>query len=129
MAQAAALVVNDGQATPVAVTFSPESVTPGLSSFADRASGISIGFRRVKVSNAFASGKSVVNRSKLSVEMPITTTVSGVTTVGFTLRANLEFILPDGCTDAQRKDLFAFVKNGLSNALLIGALRDLDPLY
>lgn len=129
MGQAANIVLNDGQATPVAVTFSPESVTPALSSFADRTAGVASGFRRLKVSNAFAAGKSVVNRSKYSVEYPVTTTVNGVTTVAYVLRANLELILPDGSTDAERKNLYAFMANGLANALVRGALRDLDPLY
>lgn len=129
MAQAASLVINDGATTPVAVTFSPESVTPALSSFADRLLGIASAFRRIRISNQFASGKSVVNRSKLTVEYPVTSTVNGVTVVMYTLRANLDFIFPDGSTDQQRKDLYAFVLNGMSNTLVRGALRDLDPLY
>lgn len=129
MAQAAALVINDGQATPVATTFAPESVTPGLSSFADRSAGIALGFRRVTVSNTMANGKSTVNKARFSVAVPVTQVISGVTTVAYTLRANLDIILPDGATDAQRKDLYAFLKNGLSNTLIQGALRDLDPLY
>ena len=129
MAQATAIILNDGQATPVAVTFNPESVTPGLSVFADRATGISQAFRRLKISNAFVGGKSKVNRAKLSFEIPVTTIANGVTMTAYTLRANLDVILPDGATDAQRKDLYAFIRNGLANALITGAMRDLDPLY
>lgn len=129
MAQAAAIVINDGQATPVATTFSPESVAPSLSTFADRSTGIALGYRRLRISNTFASGKSVVNRAKFSVELPVTQTVSGVVSVAYTLRANLDIALPDGATDAQRKDLFAFLKNGIANSLIQGALRDLDPVY
>lgn len=129
MAQAAALVINDGQATPVATTFAPESVTPGLSSFADRSTGISLAYRRIKMSTSFASGKSVNNRAKFSVEIPCIQVIGGVTSVAYTLRGFVELVLPDGSTDAQRKDLYAFLKNGLSDALLRGALRDLDPLY
>lgn len=129
MAQAAAIVINDGAATPVATTFNPESVTPAVSVFADRASGTAVSFRRLRVGTSFANGKSTVNRAKYSVEIPITQTVNGVTTVAYTLRANVDVILPDGATDAQRKDLFAFLKNGLAHALIQGACRDLDPLY
>lgn len=129
MAQAAALVINDGQATPVATTFGPESVAPALSVFSDKSAGISIGYRRVKVSTSFSNGKSTVNRGKLSIEIPVTSTLSGITTVAYTLRANLDLILPEQATTAQRNDLYAFVKNSLSNALVQGALRDLDPIY
>jgi len=55
--------------------------------------------------------------------------VNGVTSVAFTMRGKLEFILPDGSSDQDRKDLFAFMKNGLADPLLIGNLRDLDPLF
>jgi len=130
MAQAAAITINDGQATPVATTFSPESVTPGLSSFADRSTGIALAFRRLRIANSFAKGgKSVVNRCKVGIEIPVTTLVSGVTSVAYTLRANVDIILPDGATAAQRNDLYAFLKNALANALVQGAARDLDPLY
>lgn len=129
MAQATAISINDGAATPVAKTFNPESVTPALSVFADRTSGIAIAFPRLKVSNTFANGKSVVNRAKFQVELPVTTTLNGVTTTAYTLRANVDVILPDGSTDADRKHLFAFLTNGLNHTLVRGAVRDLDPLY
>lgn len=129
MAQASAITINDGQATPVAVTFNPESVTPALSLFADRTSGVAMSFRRLGISNKFAGGNSTVNRAKMTIEYPVTQTVSGVTTVAYTLRATVDCILPDASTDAERKNLYAFIKNGLAHALIQGALRDLDPLY
>lgn len=129
MPAAAALTINDGQATPVAVTFSPESVTSDVATFADRSAGVAIGFRRVNISNKFASGNSKVNRAKLSIDYPVTTLVNGVTTVAYTLRATVDVILPDQATDAERKNLYAFLSNGLANTQLRGALRDLDPLY
>lgn len=129
MANAAPITINDGQAAPVAVVFNPEAVSPALSTFTDRSSGIALGFRRISVSNKFAQGKSAVNRAKFAVEYPVTQTVAGVTTIAYTLRANLDVILPEGATDVERKNLVAFVTNGLSNTLIRGALRDLDPIY
>lgn len=129
MPAAAAITINDGQATPVAVTFSPESVTSDVSSFADRTAGVAIGFRRLNVSNKFAKGTSKVNRAKMTIDYPVTALVNGVTTVAYTLRASVDVILPDQATDAERKNLYAFVRNGLAHAQVQGALRDLDPLY
>lgn len=129
MSQASAITINDGQTTPVATTFNPESVTPALSSFADRSGGIAMAFRRLRISNVFANGKSTINRARYGVELPVTQIVNGQTVVARTLRANVELILPDGCTDAERKDLYAFLKNGLNHSLVQGAMRDLDPLY
>lgn len=129
MAQAATITINDGAATPVAVNFAPESVTSDNASFVDRTAGVAIGFRRLNISDKFAKGSSRVNRGKYSIEYPVTTTVNGVTAVAYTLRATLDVILPDASTDAERKNLYAFIQNGLSNAIIRGALRDLDPVW
>lgn len=125
MAQAANVVIADGAA--VNVTFSPESVTPALTGFVDRTSGVAVRFRRLSV-RYNANSKGVV--TSLKVAIPIWGTLpSGADGVVRTLRGTVELELPDGCTDAERKDLFAFVSNGLGNTLVRGALRDLDPLY
>jgi hypothetical protein len=129
MTAAAAITINDGQATPVAVTFTPESVTSDVATFADRTAGVAVGFRRLSISNKFAKGTSKVNRAKMTIEYPVTTLVNGVTQVAYTLRGSLDVILPDQATDAERKNLYAFISNGLANASVRGALRDLDPLY
>ncbi len=129
MAAIAPITVNDGQATPVAVTFSPENQTTGAFSFVDRAAGVAVGFRRLNISNKFAKGTAAVNRAKFTVEYPVTSTVNGITTQAYVLRANVDVILPVASTDAERKNLYAFLSNGLQNALVRGAVRDLDPLY
>lgn len=127
MAEASSIVLQNNAAANV--TFTPESVSPALSVFVDRTAGVALGFNRLRIGTQFAQGKSVVNKSRYSVELPVTQVVDGVTRVAYTLRANLELILPDLATDTNRKDLYAFVKNGLANALITGAMRDLDPLY
>lgn len=129
MAQASAITINDGAATPVAITFNPEQVTPLLSTFADRSTGVSAGYRRLRIRSSFANGKSTVNRCVFEVEYPVLQTVNGISTVAYTLRAKVEAILPEACIDAERKNLIAFVKNGLNHTLIQGAIRDLDPLY
>jgi hypothetical protein len=129
MANAAPIVINDGKATPAAVTFNPESVATGEASFVDRTPGVSIGFRRVAVQYKPAKGASKVNRAKYFVEMPVTQVVNGITSIAYTLRANVDVILPDQSTIAERNDLYAFLQNGLGNALVRGAVRDLDPIW
>jgi hypothetical protein len=129
MAQAAPIVINDGKATPVATTFGPEEVAVGQASFVDRTPGVSLGFRRLTVQFKPARGASKVNRGKYFVEMPVTQTVNGITSAAYTLRATVDVILPDQSTVAERNDLFAFLQNGLSNALVRGAVRDLDPIF
>lgn len=128
MPVATSLSINN--AAGAAVTFTPESVSPALTMFTDRAAGVALGFRRVAVSSKFATGKSVVNRSKLTVEVPVTAVVNGVTTVAYTLRANVECVLPAAASATDRNDLYAFLTNALANTALVRpALRDLEPIY
>lgn len=129
MPQAANLTIADGQTTPVNHIFAVEQATPALSSFADRSAGTAIGFRRIKLSSKFATSKSPVNRTRMTVECPVLSTVNGVSTLAYVARANLEFILPDATTDLDRKNIYAFVKNAIGNSSIQSALRDLDPMY
>lgn len=130
MAIVAPITVNNGAATPVAITFNPEAQgTDGSYSFVDRTAGVSIGYKRLTTTSKFAKGSALVNRSKLALEMPVTSVVNGITTQAYVIRGTLDLIFPVQCTDAERKDAYAFLQNALSNALVRGALRDLDPIY
>ena len=130
MAQAANLVIADGQATPVNTTFSVESVPPQLSQFVDRTSGIAAKYRRISVSYAPATVATKKTKAEFKVSIPVWGILpSGAEGVLRTLRGSVVFDEPDGCTDAERKDLYAFVANGLASPLVRGALRDNDPLY
>lgn len=129
MPQAAAIAIQNGAATPATVTFSPESVTPQLATFADRSTGVANAFQRLTLATAFVGGNKIVNRTILSFALPVTTIVENATVVKRVMRAKLELTLPDGATDAERKDLYAFVKNALSNPSVTATLRDLDPQY
>lgn len=130
MAQAANLVIADGQATPVNTTFSVESVTPQLSQFVDRTTGVAAKYRRISVSYTPANSQQKGTKAGMNVSIPVWGILtSGAEGVVRTLRAKVIFDEPDGCTDAERKDLYAFTYNGLSHALIKGALRDNDPLY
>jgi hypothetical protein len=131
MPQAANIVLADGQLTPVNHTFAVEQATPALSTFVDRAVTTALGFRRMALSTKFASGQAAnaVNRSGMRFEVPVTNTVGNLTTVVYILRANLDLILPTACTDAERKDLYAYVQSALANPSVKAALRDYDPFY
>ena len=130
MAQKAAITINDGQATPVATTFSVESEENGnVYTFAERSAGIALGFRRLTLSTKLAKGAVQNTRSRFDVTLPVLSVVNGVSQVAYTCRATVDVTLPVACTDANRKDLHAFVVNGLQHALVRGAIRDLDPVY
>lgn len=129
MAQRAPIVLADGQTTPANVTFSPDNSPVGEVSFSDKSTGVAAFFRRIVVKYSAISSQRKTTRTQYEVHLPVTGTVDGVTKVIRTLRAKVEFVLPDETTDAERKDLHAFVVNGLGNTLVRGNMRDLDPIY
>lgn len=130
MAQATAIVIEDGQATPADVTFNPESITPSLSTFVDRTLGIFSRFRRLSIRFAPASAKSRSTKTSLKFSIPVWGTLpSGAQGILYTLRSSVELELPDGCTASERNDIYAFTVNGLQNPLIRGNMRDMDPLY
>lgn len=130
MAQATSIVLADGQTTPVNTTFTPEQISPAYSAFVDRSTGVATRFRRLVVRYDPSKASRPYTKTTFDVSLPVYGTLpSGANGIIYTLRARGEYQLPDGCTDAERKDLLAFVKNGLANSLILGAVRDNDPLY
>jgi hypothetical protein len=130
MAAIASITVSDGQATPVATNFLPESSTPDKSAWVDRTSGIMALFRRLTVSLRMPSKSEVVARAVFTTDYPVSEVVNGITTVGYVLRARTEYILPQKSTDADRRNLHAFHVNALSGVTAVTkAMRDYEPVY
>ena len=109
MSQKGPITINDGQATPVATTFNVESENGNVYTFAERSAGVSVGFKRLTASTTFATKTGAVNRAKFAVELPVISVVNGVSSVAYTLRANVDTILPVASTDQDRKNLYAFL--------------------
>jgi hypothetical protein len=141
----AAIVVNDGQATPVAHTFTPTSDREA-DVFEDKASGIALGFPqilfRTRRPAAARNGQSSdannrVYRIQVNVAWPVLEVTSPSTgtgiqpapTIAYTLRANMEWILPERSTLSDRKDLRAIVYNMLDNSDVKKVLQDLESFY
>lgn len=121
--------IDDGAATPVAKAFAPERVTPELSTFTERTATSSAGFVRLGVGFSPASSKRNTNRVDVTLDLPILSTVNGVSTVAYVGRFKGYFVIPDVMTSAERADLAAFVANALDNAQVRAVVKDLDPLY
>lgn len=130
MGQAAAIVLNDGTATPVAVTFSPEEVAPGKCVFVDRRKTIrnqqpsfEILFKRP------VNGRQTY-RTTLNFEYPIVQAVGGLDTVtGVARFKDGDWIIPDFMPEIDRKHMRAFVANALDAALIKGYIEAYDPMF
>lgn len=128
MAQAANITLNNNAGT--GIVFNPEQVSPALTTFVDRSTGVAAQFNRISARYQPAGGARKSTKSSLKIAMPISGVLpSGATGTVRTLRATVEFDFDDGSSDTERKDIYAFMQNALTNALIRGALRDHDPLY
>lgn len=141
MAQIANMVINDGQATPVAHTFAPAKALADFALFEDRVSGVYIGYNKLTMSLTRPKGSSnQANRNlKLSIKVETpkletvsNSTVSGIApvpTISYRPVAELILTLPERCSLQDRKDLQAYVKNALNNAFVTDSIEKYELPY
>jgi hypothetical protein len=138
MAAIAALSIQDGAATPVAHTFSPNpDLVSNLPVWVDRSGGIAMGYPKISLSVRNPTKTSRIYKVTLKIATPVMETTSASTASGippapvvsYTPLCNVEFVLPERSTLQQRKDLFAFVKNTLTNAVMASAVQDFEPVW
>lgn len=137
----AAIVLKDGQATPVDHTFSPVRVdATSVAKYADRSGGIAIGYPiltmqvRDPVGN---NSKSRVYKVTLKVWAPVLEATAPSTATGiqpapmvaYTQSCTVEFLLPERSTRLNRQDILAYAKNLLAHPVVAAAVADLEPVY
>lgn len=130
MASFANITINDGAASPVAITFTPDFRNGNEVVWADRRQPSSLMWPRITLAYDRASRRRPTYHVDFRVEMPIIRNIDGVDTVTDTARFERgRYILPVTMTEQERKHLRAYVANGLSNATIKGAVELLDPVF
>lgn len=127
-------VLNDGQSTPVAKTFSARGADMALAVWKDVSGGISIGFPTITLSNRETDSINGTYRVEARVMLPVLETVSGdaggyvpSAKVAYKLLGKVELIAPNRATLQNRKDLRAFVANLLDHAVITETFIDFNP--
>jgi hypothetical protein len=137
MSAIANIVINDGQATPVAHTFYPTASDPDAQ-FAENLSGIAlIGNGNIKVSVKRVAQDGGMNRVRIVMALPALETASAQNSAGYTAAPKVaythtvsaDFILPNRGTAQQRKDLRVLLANLLANAQVVDAIENLARPY
>ena len=129
------IVVPDAQATPVNHTFNPVKTDGDTAYLVEQSSTSSIGYwPLVLTQRAPLSGQTErVYRTKLSLGMPVTTTetINGVSRpkLEYTLRANVEFVIPESATLQNRKDIRKIVEKILADASFVSMVESQQNLY
>jgi hypothetical protein len=138
MSAIAALTIADGQATPVNHTFNPVNIDPaGIAKWADRSGGIALGYPVVTFSLRSPSKSSRNFKLTAKVVTPILEVTSPSTATGiqpaptkaYDLLATIDMVLPERSTVAQRKDLLAYLKNFLANAVMTAAVENQETVF
>lgn len=137
MSTIASLVLNDGQTTPVAKTFTPTVASLDMAVWQDRTAGIYTGMPTIMLSSRKPTKGSALFKVKASVKIPVmevvsNSTVSGILpapTIAYTLQANVELLLPERSTLQNRKDVNAFVANLLANVQFKSLIENFESPY
>jgi hypothetical protein len=124
MAAIANIVINDGQGTPVAHTFGVASVSTDLCEWQDRVTGFVLGFPKLSIGQKLPSNGSGRIKQTFRMEVPTLETATGTTGEGFVPKPTLAYkesafleVYHDPRSSLQeRKNLNAYLKNGLANA-------------
>jgi len=138
MAAIASVTLNDGQATPVAHTFSPGSIKGDVAQWFDRSGGIAVGYPILSVSirAPLAKGarvyKATVKISVPTLEVTSPSTGTGIQPApikGYDCVFIGDFLLPERSTKPNRADVLAYAKNALAHATVKAAIEDLENVY
>lgn len=137
MGAIANIVINDGQAAPVAHTFAPLSIVGNLATYEDRSGGISVGYPRILIwvnppSKTSRLQKVRIKIMRPSLESVTNSTYSGITpapTKAYDTSFDCTFFLPERGTLADRKDILAYAKNLLGHAVGTAIVETQEAIY
>lgn len=131
------IVINDGQATPVAHTFGPVNLVGNAANFADRSGGISVGYPTILISHSVPSKTSRLYKVRLKLVVPTLETISNSTMSGiapaptkaYDSTVDMMFFMPERSALADRKNILAYAKNLLSHATVIAVIENNENVY
>lgn len=137
MAAVGNIVINDGQGTPVAHTFSPSVVTTDVVTYHDRSGGIVLGYPELSLGQKMPSNGTGSIKQTLKVSVPTLETVTGSTGEGFVPKPTLAYkerafveVYHDPRSSLQeRKNLNAYLKNALANAAWTSIVENFEMPY
>jgi len=126
----AAIAINDGAASPASHTFNPVTTDGSLAKWADRAAGVPAGYITISEEVLEPAGGRTTSKITWGFYLP----TMGVDALGnpILLRyssGQLTLNIHPQSTLAERKNLFAYVKNFLANATVQASVENVEPFY
>lgn len=121
-------VINDGAATPVAITYSPEIVTAARTELFDRRLESRDLQPSIYINWSAPTASRKTYRASTTAALPLVRNVAGVDLASSVGRANCDFVLPTTMTEQERKHLFAMIVNTMQHVLFKDVVYKLDPI-
>lgn len=135
----ASITINDGQATPVAHTFTARRISDGIAKWQDISGGIALGFPTLTASlrEPVKGSKIPTYRAEINLSVPKMETVNASTYNGITpaptkayeVVAKLTLLIPERSVSQDRKDIRAYMANALAQLDLKALIEDLNFVY
>ncbi len=139
MSAIAPITIVDGQGTPVSHVYNPiQSIDPATYSRNGDTAVPVVAQEQVLLSlKNGANTSEAVNRAKITLRIPVLETPAGGTSTGYVapprvayfMQANIDLILPNRSTAAQRKDLRVLLSNLLLNAQVVSLIDTMERPY
>lgn len=133
------ITINDGQAVPVAHTFTARRLENGVAKWQDLSGGIAVGFPTIQASlrEPVKNSKTPVYKAAIKFTLPVLETVNASTYNGITpaptkaydVVANLEILMPERSALQDRKNIQAYLVNSLNQVDLKSLIVDLNMVY
>jgi hypothetical protein len=131
MATIATLSLADGQATPVTHTFTPVGIKNAIATWKDKSGGVPAGYPTITY--ALREPTKVYPAYKVATKIALPTLETSpsflVPTKAYECLLSIEAVLPDRCTDQNRKDLYAYGVNLLANAILSNGIKNTEAVW
>lgn len=120
------ITINDGTATPVAITFTAVKASPTLTVFKDKRLAKPAHWPEITLSADLPAGSAVLRKFEARVAWPVVDVITGkVTDTG---RVRVLGDIPMSMAQSDVKHLYAFAMNAMGHALLRAAMQDLDTV-
>lgn len=137
MAAIANLSLNDGQVTPVARTFNPSVASLNESRWLDRSLGRLVGIPTIVLKSSLPSKTSPHFKVMAEISIPVMETITNANAAGYAappqeaykLKGMVTFICPARSSEAERRDIAAFMASLLGNSQFTTLVRQFEQPY
>lgn len=139
MAAIAPIAIQDGQGTPVTHTYNPVQTADPATYLRNGDTSVPVvGFEQIMLSlKNGANTSEAITRAKVTLRIPVLETPSGGAPSGYVappkvayyLQANIDFLLPNRSTAAQRKDLRVLLADLLGETQIATMVEAMERPY